>query len=156
MGFVRAYRSGDESDLVPRLRRADLQEIQAGSGQDPLSVLAAGAAQSALACTVIGNYGYVAAMFGIVDEGEFGRVWLVGSDELVTKPLVRQFLRECPKFLDVMCRPYKTVGNVILASNYVHIRWLAYMGFTFHRRLENYGLRGEAFIEFRKDVQALP
>lgn len=150
MGFARAYRAGDEFDLAPRLRMADLQEIQASSGLDIEVSLREGAEQSAPSCTIIGNNGFVAGMFGVVPEGEFGRVWLLGSDELVTKPLSRQFLRECKNFLEVMGRPYLAIGNQIDERNTLHIRWLKWMGFTFINRIPEYGVERRPFLEFIK------
>jgi len=152
MGFARAYREGDEYDLAPRLRDADLQEIRAGSADSPLDVLRRSAEMSVPSCTIIGDHGYVAGMYGIVNEGSFGRVWLLGSDELVSRPLVKQFLKECPQFLSVMARPYERIGNVVLAANMVHVRWLKFMGFTFTGGKAS-GINGEEFLEFIKDVQ---
>lgn len=147
MGYVRAYRAFDEIDLAPRLRKADLQEIAACSGRDPVEVLQEGAALSAPSCTVIGNSGFVAAMFGVHPEGDFGRVWLLGSDELCAPPLSRQFIRECRDFLAVMERPYNKTGNFIDQRNTVHIRWLKWLGYEFKPTVLLHG-----FLEFSKCV----
>lgn len=150
MGYVREYQAGDAAGLAPRLRMADLQEIQAASGLPPITALLEGAELSAPSCTVIGNSGFVAGMFGIVPEGTFGRVWLLGSDELVTPPLSRQFLRECRSYLAVMERPYLAIGNVIDERNRLHVRWLKWLGFTFINRLPEYGVERRPFLEFIK------
>jgi scaffold protein Gp13 len=155
MGFARAYRSGDEYDLAPRLRQADLQEIQAASGRDPVIVLREGAERSVPSCTIMGNTGYVAGMFGVVPEGDFGRIWMVGSEELTKAPLSRQFLRECRDFVNVMERPYLAIGNYIDERNTVHIRWLRWLGFIFIHRHENYGFEKRTFLEFIKCVNQL-
>lgn len=144
MGFVRAYRAFDEIDLAPRLRMADLREIAASSGRDPVDVLREGAEHSAPSCSIIGNNGFVAGMFGIVNEGDFGRVWLLGSDELCAPPLSRQFIRECRGFLTIMERPYKKTGNFIDQRNTVHIRWLTWLGYEFKPTVLN------GFLEFEK------
>jgi hypothetical protein len=156
MGFARAYRTGDAEDLAVRLRSADLAELRAGSEDSPLDILRKSAEMSAPACTIIGNLGFVAGMFGVVGEGTFGRVWLLGSDELVQRPLVKQFLKECPTFLSVMARPYERIGNVVLAANTVHVRWLKFMGFTFTGGKAS-GINGEEFLEFeRGNFEAVP
>jgi hypothetical protein len=144
MGFVRSYRDGDEYDLAPRLRAADLREIEAASGRDPLDVLREGAELSVPSCTIIGNIGFVAGMFGATPDG---RVWLLGSDELVTYPLNRQFLKECRVWCDKMLNLYPLLHNVIDERNDVHIRWLKWMGFTFINR-KPYGPQGLPFLEF--------
>ena len=150
MGHVREFQAGDAAALAPHLRMADLQEIQAASGQPPITALLVGAEQSAPSCTVIGNSGKVAGMFGVVPEGDFGRVWMLGSDELVAPPLSRQFIRECRQFLAFMERPYLAIGNVIDARNVVHIRWLKWMGFTFINCIPEYGIERRPFLEFIK------
>lgn len=150
MGFVRCYRPGDEYDLAPRLRKADLQEIEAASAQDPIDALREGAEKSVPSCTIIGNIGFVAGMFGVVPEDHFGRVWLLGSDELVTKPLSRQFLSECKSFLNGIERMYPAIGNIIDARNTLHIKWLRWLGFTFIRRIPDYGVERREFLEFIK------
>lgn len=152
MGFARAYRAGDEVVLAARLRSADLEEIRAGSTASPLDVLRRSAELSEPSCSIIGNSGHVAGMFGIVEEGSFGRVWLLGSEELVTRPLVKQFLKECPQYLSVMARPYERIGNIVLAANVVHVRWLKFMGFTFTGNTQR-GYRGDEFLEFEKEVR---
>lgn len=152
MGFARAYREGDAYDLVPRLRQADLNEIQAASGRDPLSVLREGAERSVPSCTILGNNGYVAGMFGVVPEGDFGRIWMFGSVELLHPPLRRQFIKECPAFVKVMERPYLAIGNYIDERNTVHIRWLRWLGFIFIHRHAHYGFEQRPFLEFIKCV----
>lgn len=150
MGFARAYRPGDEFDLAPRLRVADLNECRAVSAKEPETVLREGAEASAPSCTIVGNNGYVAGMFGVIDEGIFGRVWMLGSDELCAPPLSRQFIKECKSFLSVMERPYLAIGNVIDERNRVHIRWLKWMGFKFINRIPEYGIERRPFLEFIK------
>lgn len=147
MGYAREYREGDASDLASRLRLADIVEIVAGCSGDPIDVLREGAERSAPSCTIIGNSGFVAGMFGIVPEGDYGRVWLLGSDELVAPPLSRQFIRECRDFLAVMERPYTVTGNVMHRSNFVHRRWLEWLGYEFKRKILLNG-----FVEFEKCV----
>lgn len=155
MGSVRTYREGDEVDLAGRLRAADLAEIRAGGFDSPSEALRISAAMSEVSCTIIGNHGHVAGMFGIGNEGSFGRVWLLGSDELVTRPLVTQFLRQCPKYLDVMARPFERIGNVVLAANAVHLRWLLFMGFSFTGTVLR-GVAGDQFLEFYKVIRPEP
>lgn len=147
MGYVRCYQPGDEIQLAPRLRQADLREIEAASDLDPVDALQVGAALSVPSCTIIGNDGQVAGMFGVVPEDHFGRVWLLGSDALVTKPLSRQFLKECKQYLSGLEKLYPALGNVIDARNTVHIKWLRWLGFTFIRQVE---IQGRPFWEFIK------
>jgi len=150
MGYVRAYQHGDARDLVPLLRIADWQEMLAVSHDDLETRLHEGAEQSAPSCTIIGNSGLVAGMFGVVPEDHFGRVWMVGSDELTRPPLSRQFIRESRHYLAVMEWPYLAIGNQIDERNALHVHWLQWMGFTFVRRIPSYGVEERPFLEFIK------
>jgi len=149
MGYVREYQEGDAEALEPMLRDADRAEINASTEKYPLEVLREGGELSSPSCTIIGNSGAVVGMFGVVGEGDYGRVWLLGSDELVTGALSRQFIRECRRYLHVMARPYQRIGNVIDERNTVHIRWLKWLGFTFINR-EKRGIEDRFFLEFIK------
>jgi hypothetical protein len=90
-------------------------------------------------------------MVGVFDEGNgVGRIWLIGTDELVTKPLRSQFIRECPRYLAGMERMYKLLHNEIDERNTLHIRWLQWLGFTFIRRIPEHGVQRLPFWEFTK------
>lgn len=143
MGHVRGYRPGDELFLAPRLRKADLMEIEAASGADPVDALRESAESSAPSCTIIDNEGNIAGMFGCVPDG---RVWLLGSDALIQNPLRQQFLRECRQYVDAL--PYPLLHNVIDIRNKVHIRWLRWMGFTFIGEPFPYGPHNLPFLKF--------
>jgi hypothetical protein len=151
MGFARAYRAGDECDLAPRLRLADLQEIQATTTESPIDVLRTGAWWSRPSVTIIGNHGFVAGIFGVVpQEDGSGVVWMLGSDELTKPPLSRQFIRECRTFVKIIGRGYTELHNVIDERNTVHRRWLEWLGFEFTNRIPEYGVEHRPFLEFKK------
>ena len=153
MGFAREYVEGDADDLVERLRVADKQEIQAivGGDADLVAIVAAGAHVSVPVVTIVGNKGYVAGMFGVVPQPDgSGCVWLVGTDELVSPPLSRQFIRECRTFAAQLERGYTRLHNVMDERNTIHRRWLEWLGFEFFNRIPEYGVERRPFLEFRK------
>lgn len=151
VGYVREYRAGDEVALAPRLRDADIRDIRTRTEIPIVDVLRGSGEISSPSCSIIGNTEEVEGMFGIVDEGNgFGRVWLLGSDALVRKPLVTQFLREVPRYLELLERPYQITGNIIDSRNLVHIRWLKFNGYTFIADHVDAGLHGERLLEFVK------
>jgi len=104
---------------------------------------------SAPSCTIVGNSGLGAGMFGVRDEGNgVGRIWLSGTDELVT--MKRQFIRESRRYLVGMESMYKLLHNEIDERNTLHIRWLQWLGFTFIRRIPEHGVQRLPFLEFIK------
>jgi hypothetical protein len=139
--------------LAPRLRCADLEEIKAGSGEDPLKVLKDGIRVS-VPCKTALRDGLPIAIFGVVPEvpGMYGRIWLLGSDDLKDVPL--EFCRTTRKVLKEFHQDYPVMGNVVDERNFVHTTWLKWAGFTFLRRIKHYGPEGLPFLEFArmKDV----
>lgn len=151
MGFARPYRDGDEYDLAGRLRQADLDELKAASPLDPIVILRTGAYYSVPSVSIIGNKGSVAGMFGVVPQKDgTGVIWLLGTDELVQRPLCRQFIRECRYHLKCLQRNYTQLHNVIDERNTVHRRWLEWLGFEFTNRIPEYGHERRPFLEFKK------
>jgi hypothetical protein len=151
MGFAREYREGDEYELAPRLRKADLDELKAASSQAPIDILRTGAYYSVPSVTIIGNTGEVAGMFGVVPQKDgSGVIWLLGSDELVQRPLSRQFIKECRVHLKWLGVNYTYLHNVIDERNIVHKRWLEWLGFEFTKRIPEYGVERRPFLEFKK------
>lgn len=151
MGYVREYREGDAESLAPRLRQADLQELRASTHVPPAIALRKGAECSAPSLAIIGEENQVEGLFGIFKEPDgTGTVWMMGSDALTKSPLKKQFLRECRTHLAHLTAGYRLVGNCVDARNTVHINWLKWMGFTFIRRNEFYGVEQRPFLEFIK------
>ena len=151
MGYVRAYEPGDEQYIAACLRKADRQELSALSDRDPVEVLREGGMISRLCVTIIGNSGLGAGMCGVVDEGNgVGKIWMLGTAELVSRPMQKQFLRESKLYLRGLERIYRLIHNTIDERNTVHIRWLRFMGFTFIQRIPEHGIRRLPFWEFTK------
>lgn len=139
MGYVRVYEPGDELELAPRLRGADLRELQASTTLTPVDCLRAGAECSVPACTIIDNSGAIAGMFGVNLDG---RVWLLGTEAMTKGSLGRQFIHQCRAYVKTLQRLYPLLYNQIDERNTVHIRWLKWMAFTFIRRIPSYGPQG--------------
>lgn len=81
-------------------------------------------------------------------ELRVGEIWLVGT------PLVyeysRAFLVESKNILKELEENYDLLYNYIHAENSLHIRWLQWLGFSFLKRHERFGLQGLPFYQFCK------
>lgn len=93
-------------------------------------------------------------MWGVVPDGKYpeaGRIWLLGTDDLVEDSLNRvRFLREAGHHLSSVAQRYQVLFNFMDARNVVHRRWLEWMGFTFIAEHSNHGAEGRLFLEFCK------
>jgi hypothetical protein len=141
----------DAAGLAPRLRTADLREIAANVGEDPLSVLERGVAWSDPCYVIVDGEERPLALFGVVpdaDCADAGLVWLLGSEELVRHSFF--VLRNSRTWIERLHQRYKVLWNYVDARNEVHIRWLKWCGFDFLRLVEQHGAEQRPFYEFRK------
>ncbi len=141
----------DAKKLAPKLRQADIKEIKAATGETPLFTLENGIYRSDSCYTIVDEDDKPLAIFGTVPDSnrnDTGRVWLLGSDELVKHSLF--FLRNSHKWVVKLHQRYNILWNYIDARNEVHIRWLKWCGFNFIRRIEKYGVEQRPFYEFEK------
>ncbi len=148
---VRAANLEDAEQLVPLLRRGDVEEIKAAVGVEPLAVLKQGIIISDPCYTIIGIEDSPLAVFGVIRDSykaSVGRIWLLGSDRLMQHAY--PFLRQSGEWIAKLHESYPTLWNYIDARNAVHIRWLKWCGFTFLRRIEDYGVEQRPFYEFER------
>lgn len=149
-GYVRPSIERDAYALAPRLRQADLMEIDAASGENPLQALIRGFEQSWQPFTMLVDDQPI-GMFGAVPmDKDFltAAIWLLSTDDLFN---VRyQFLRNSRLWLDVLHKPFSIVFNYVDARNTVHVKWLKWCDFKFIAKHDQFGYRKQPFYEFVK------
>ncbi len=146
---ARQATEADAHDLAPRLRAADLREIEVASGRDPLAVLLDGLRLSPVA-RVLTYRGRVVAMYGAAAwpgfGGEVGCPWMLASDELPQHP--RAFLRLAPRMVGEQLEAYPGgLYGIVDVRNHAHMRWIEWAGFTLGGT-HNLGRNGEPFRAF--------
>ncbi len=146
---VRPARPEDALALAPSLRKADLQEIEAGSNLPAADALSNSLRVSQNAFAVELASGEVVALFGVAptNEPKLGAVWLMGSEKI--KAIRFVFLRHSKTWLRELSTGFQLLGNFVDARNTLHVEWLAWLGFRFLRRAP-IGRNGEEFLEFVK------
>lgn len=115
--------------LAPVLRKEDKEEVWAGNRLLPEEALIL----SFNSCpeTYVGILnGEVIGMFGCSpkDDVGFGTPWLLGSDAI--KIFSREFLIASKQFFPRVFLNSSFLSNTVWSKNYVHIKWLKWMGFT--------------------------
>jgi len=79
--------------LAKKLRKEDYQEIKAASGLSPLISLLIGLELSDVPLVICNKKNKPVAMLGVVPQGLFGAIWMVGTEDLkkislkLTKPI---------------------------------------------------------------------
>jgi hypothetical protein len=119
-------RTADAQSLAPRLRKADLDEIAAASGEPPEVALHRGIVASADAQTVV-CAGLPIAVFGVVNlGGGVGAPLLLGSDAILDNWFA--FARRSREELARMRLGWAHLENYVDVRNTVHINWLSWLG----------------------------
>lgn len=136
---------GDLYSLARNLRQADLQEIEANSGEEPLVALLRGFAHST-ECHVIESPRGLVGIYGAVRVRGFQcPAWALAT------PLIEDYRKPMARLSRVivrdLCKKYGTLHNWADCRNVLHLRWLRWVGAEFLRR-EPYGQSRLPFQEF--------
>ena len=135
--------------VAPRLRKADRSECLAATGREPIGVLMDGLRLGDVTLTMRSpKDGQRVGIVGVVPsyvEGA-GAIWLCATDDIYQHQI--SFLRKSKTFLPLLQRNYLALHNCVDARNTVHIKWLKWMGFTFIKKHEQWGVEKRLFYEF--------
>lgn len=99
------------------------------------------------------NEGYPVGMFGVVPVTAMnvppgiGCIWLLASPALYE--VKRDFVRQCPRWLDHLQRYYPTAINYVHVANKPALTWCKAMGFSFGV-VHKAGVAGENFIQITR------
>lgn len=136
--------------IAKRMRKSDADEVMAASGKSPGAALVYTLRKSTKAWTALVD-GRPEVMFGVVDISILagvGAPWLLGTDA-VEKHYVA-FLRQSVWFRSQLLSDYSVLKNFVDVRNKASIRWLKWLGFSFHDPFEYRGYTFRLF-ELRSD-----
>lgn len=149
---IRPASLADVHYLAPRLRAADVQEIKASHGLDPLSALLASCEVSDQCSVFVDVFGNPCALFGTAPTPDLrsASVWLLGTDEISGPTTARDFLRLTRGELDRLHAGgrYRVLYNYVDERNEASIRWLKWAGCVFIARHPEFGVERRPFLEF--------
>ena len=143
-------RESDVQAIAPKLRQADLDEIEA-LGEDPEDALSKSYFGSKPRCYTAEHKEVPMAMFGVVpfaDNPKWGSIWLLGTDDVTNKAPI-SFLKWTKLFFPTLIEPYEMVCNIVDKRNTVHIKWIKWLGFSFVREVTA-GPHNKTFYEFAR------
>lgn len=148
--YTRKSKASDVKAVAAAMRKEDVSELAAGEGLEPDKALLFCFMAGKPCMTICDGNGQPVGMWGVTpDAGKVGRVWLLGTDDLVTDTATRlRFLREAKAYVQELLKTYAVLWNCVDARNTVHVRWIEWMGFTFVAKHPNYGAEGRLFLEF--------
>jgi len=143
---IREATHDDVIAIMPRLREADLLELELAAGPDVEATLrrAVETPGENLAGELDGE---VVVLGGCASFSEgVGVPWMVGTDAL-TRDL-RTFIQLGEVMLARYEKQYTLLTNFVHAENAVHIRWLRHIGFSFGETIPDFGVGKAPFIQF--------
>lgn len=135
-------------ELLPNVRQADIDEIDAASNRAVEDALYDGLRRSnGYAWAGLAD-GEVVCIFGIAPLGllsETGVPWMIGST--LIEQHSRAFLKRSRRYVRGMCSLYPTLVNYVDDRNAAAKEWLAWLGFKLHDP-QPYGKNGMPFRKF--------
>lgn len=140
----------DVRPIALKLRRADCDEIQAGSGKSPLQSLGDSVDCSIEVYTIFktktmlpcGIFGIAPSLYAPLAT----QVWCMGTDDLSLVGV--SFLKQSVAYINKFQKQYPILTNVVDCRNTAHIRYLEWLKFKFIRILPTYGIERRPFVEF--------
>lgn len=114
------------------MREEDIEEIRAAGEHTPLAALFYGFMVGAPVFTIVTpNESRPAALVGVTPTkiNGAGLVWLLGTRDIEKYPIT--FLRHSKEVLKYFFTKYEVLYNSVYKHNYLHIKWLEWLGFNF-------------------------
>ena len=152
--YVRKAELKDALELAPKMRIGDRKEIMASNGSTPLESLVIPFTQKgAKIYSIIGTKSEgVIGMFGSTPtkEKDYGVVWLLSSEHLFRH--IKQFIKECPKWVAEMSEGYEYVYNFVDERNWKSLKWLQFLGFEPKEKIGDFGVGKMPFLLMMKEV----
>ena len=134
--------------LAPRLRKGDLDEIKAASGQNPEDVLVFSMAMSPKSWAWLYK-GRVMAVFGVAPhplKPGVGIPWLLAGKGVHKHRIF--FVRHSRQYMDAMLDEFPFLENWVDCRNTPSIQWLSWLGFGLAEVNPFYGAQRLPFIRF--------
>lgn len=146
--YYRLACNEDAHILAPKMRKQDVEEVQASSGLEPLEALLFSMQFSDEVYAIIAGDEEVIGLFGVTptEDPIVGCPWLLASDRL--PEVSKEFIPQSLEWVNQINKKYPILRNYVDARNRIAIRWLGYLGFTFINLIEDYGKGRIPFYEF--------
>lgn len=149
MAYYRPASFEDIEVLHHAIREQDRTEIWHSHGMTPEEGLRFSLERAVEAHSIINDEGKVIGMFGVGEYSpKIGIPWLLASDELPR--IAKEFIPQSRQWIERIHEDYDLLFNFVYAENKTSIRWLKWLGFSFIRRIDGFGVNPAPFIEFAR------
>lgn len=149
MYSIRKATYNDCLEVAFNMREADVREVYASSGTNPLTCLLRARSVSNKRCFAIYLDSHVVGIFGVAPLlKEVGVPWLLGTCDLTSNKL--EFYKKSRELLNTFMDEFNILINYVDARNTTSINWLQSLGFTIGNQVSNFGYAKVPFYEFTK------
>lgn len=145
---VRVAHHGDVIEIAKKLRKEDVAELYAATGQTPVVALLESFMYPNTSSWIASIDGQDAIIFGVTLVGNIGVPWLLATPQIERAPI--SFLRGCREWFNLFLHQCNELHNFVDERNVLHIKWLKWLGFDFIKKHNNYGYEQRPFWEFSK------
>lgn len=140
--IIRDAEIGDGIALAPNLRKADMQEMKAATGEVGPNSLEKGI-RDCDECWCLEVEGTPIALYGYRDSGdESAYIWLMGSDTI--EDVRWQFLRASKNTINKLSKTFTSLWSLSDARNTKHREWYEWLGFKVLNQVKA-GPQGDMF-----------
>lgn len=146
-GHVRKSVQADVDWLKDNLRPEDAAEVTASHGSPQQAMQESFDASDECWTIIVSDTQEIAGMYGVCRQDNItGVIWLLTAPP-ITKVWL-PFLRGSRKWVKEMNKKYPLLTNAVDEEYKVSIDWLRFLGFTFLKRHETWGVGTKPFLEF--------
>lgn len=144
---VRQSTQDDIEYLCDNLRPEDMEEVLASHGSTR-EALQMGFDESEECWTItVKDTGEIAGIYGLAKyDNTMAVPWLLTTPAI--KKVWLPFLRGSRKWVEEANNKYPLLTNAVDADYTVAINWLRFVGFTFIKKHEKWGVGNKPFLEF--------
>lgn len=146
-GYVRPSTQSDVDYLANNLRPEDKEEVLASHGSTQNALQTGFDFSDECWTIVVTDTEEIAGMYGVgtLEEG-VGEPWLLTAPPL--EKVWMPFLRQSKQWVKDINKKYPVLTNAVDEDYTVSIKWLKFVGFTFIKRHETWGVGDKPFLEF--------
>jgi hypothetical protein len=145
--YVRRSTQEDVDYLCNNLRPEDREEVIASHGSTKEALQLGFDISEECWTFLVEGTDEIAGIYGVARESNLvGCIWLLSTPAIHKVSL--SFLKQSKKVTEQMNKKYKILTNAVDADYTLAIKWLKFLGFTFIKRHDTWGVGNKPFLEF--------
>lgn len=144
---VRQSTQEDIDYLCNNLRPEDREEVIASHGSTKEALQLGFDISEECVTFIVTETNEIAGIYGVAKQCDtVGNIWLLSTPAI--KKVSLPFLKQSKKVTKELNKKYKILTNAVDAEYTTAIKWLKFLGFTFIKKHDQWGVGNKPFLEF--------